>query len=160
MRLFCSFPLLNCFLSLCVCVCCQQFYSSQYLSHPAKRRKNESSVEWKSLRTSQAVNMEKEEGTLCNASCPSWVFSPRRLLPFEWQHFDQQIVFKETFLNNCSYLCCSMDAAHCMTCGMEATMNLHLGISSSASVKLGERPKWMFCTRTFSKICTDTKGGY
>ena len=51
-----------------------------------------------------------------------------------------------------------MDAAHCMTCGKHARMKRHLGISWSASVKLGESPNWMFCTSTFSKIWGNGNG--
>ncbi len=40
-----------------------------------------------------------------------------------------------------------------MTWGMQATTKRQRGMTSRASVKLGERPNWMFCTRTFSKIC-------
>ncbi len=51
-----------------------------------------------------------------------------------------------------SYLCCNMAAAQCMTCGNVATMNRHLGMSCKADVKLGDKPNWMFWTKTFSKI--------
>ena len=50
-------------------------------------------------------------------------------------------------------LCCSIEAAHCMTCGMQATTNRQRGMTSKASVNDGDSPNWMFCTSTFSKIC-------
>jgi len=55
-------------------------------------------------------------------------------------------------LNN-SYLLCNKLAAQCTTCGKEACISLHRGIDLIASLRLGDRPNWMFCTSTFSKDC-------
>ena len=42
------------------------------------------------------------------------------------------------------HLCWSIAAAHCMTCGRQARMNLQRGMSEMASVRLGLNPKCKF----------------
>ena len=45
-----------------------------------------------------------------------------------------------------------MAAAHCMTWGRQARMNLQRGMSEMASVRLGLNPKCKFWTSTFSNV--------
>ena len=56
-----------------------------------------------------------------------------------------------------TYLYWSIEDAQCMICGSVATIKRHLGIVCNALVKLGDRPKSMFWTKTFSNICNKVK---
>ena len=49
-----------------------------------------------------------------------------------------------------TYRCWSIAATQCITCGIVATTNLHLGINCSELVKPGDSPNNIFCTTTFS----------
>ena len=44
-------------------------------------------------------------------------------------------------------------AAQIKTCGSADWMNFQRGMERMASVRLGDRPNWMFCTSTFSSDC-------
>ena len=53
----------------------------------------------------------------------------------------------------------SIEDAQCMICGRVADIKRHLGIVCKALVKLGDNPKSIFCTRTFSNICNKEQKG-
>ena len=69
------------------------------------------------------------------------------------------LLFFQNTLDDQTYRYWSIEDAQCMICGRVADIKRHLGIVCKALVKLGDNPKSIFCTRTFSNICNKEQKG-